>query len=1267
MSNIFKGYQFVLDLDPNFNFKQKKEFQKKITNNGGTINAALTNETNFLIVSNTRKTKLSYKGRTAQKNSTPIVSTDFVKRCLKEKRVVDTRVFMTLGSEFEEGKIKGKLSSRKLSSVKEPKFNFQEIRVWKWGDNKAPEFDEDNYEVAKSYLLQSNPFEALFYQLELHVIAKARRSKGKHFNFRVFCHYGNGDQLKDASSGTKECRYLQCSSDALEVYKYLFNLYRDAPHNYIKSDQFISRWIGSDKQRKISMESSLESGAVSKQVIELIEHIWQEAYEQLNALISLPDSNINKTKVDKAEAVLLQIRHILDTNTSVMELKQLSEQFFSLIHLDKDRIGTIQDKATLAKVHDICQLIKDIECLSEATNFSPRNTMQAKVRALHCHVEHLPSSSPEYKTISDLVRSSTESGRNKFDIKNIFAVNRAIEATNFTHHLGNKRLLFHASRPANFVGILTRGLLLPKIVVDDFGGQLTDPGNLGSGIYFTDSASTSGKYSSRSKVKGSRFMLVNEVALGKCLDMKSKNYTLSAAPEGYDSVHGVKKTHGMRTQFVDDEFVVYNKNQQRIRYLVEFKLPNDAIKDIIQMSLQEIRPSQDSSHSRPVDINLNTIESLKNPMDNLQAGLQSKSNNSVPLTAVHIRAQLIDLTAQVVVLQAYRNDSNVPIEAKYVFPLDDMAAVCGFEAFIDGKHIIGEVKDKEVAHHEYKEAIRKGHGAYLMDEETPDVFTVSVGNLPPNSDVLIKITYVAELGVESGKVMFSLPGSVAPWKKDSALSQTTQEQMETLKVSGQPTGTSIQISILMPYDICLIESPTHPIRFKKSSTNATVELRKNTRLEGSGFQLLIQLAEIHVPRMWIERHPDKTNSQACMLTFYPDFESKEDASPEILFFLDMSNSMDVKNQMQAQTIVMLILKHLPKQATFNIITFGTSFNELFPVCQPATTANIKSARSFVACAKANMGNTDLWRPLNSYFLLSDETCVRNIFLISDGHINNEESTLAAIQLNANCNRVFTFGISATANKHLLKSIARVGTGAFEFFDTSLKSRWAKKIKSQLLKAMQPVLSNVNVEWEQLEDSAPKPIQAPSQITSLFSGSRQVVYGYVPCCRQATLKAEINGEEISTKVSTNELNITRGKILHQLTARAIIRDWEDGTLDVDPVEHDIKKEAQKSYIIDLSKEYSIVTQFTSFIAVEERNKTDFVDAIFKPSINDLVAKEDVDTIPYVSWEDTLKIEDVESDLQIPPEKTTEDNLCYSAMEMKIYSLDPMEFACKLFFY
>ena len=72
---------------------------------------------------------------------------------------------------------------------------------------------------------------------------------------------------------------------------------------------------------------------------------------------------------------------------------------------------------------------------------------------------------------------------------------------------------------------------------------------------------------------------------------------------------------------------------------------------------------------------------------------------------------------QVVVLQEYHNDSDAFIEAKYVFPLDEMSVVCGFEAYINGRRVVGVVKEKETAHRQYRQAVEAGHGAYLMDQE----------------------------------------------------------------------------------------------------------------------------------------------------------------------------------------------------------------------------------------------------------------------------------------------------------------------------------------------------------------------------------------------------------------------------------------------------------------------------------------------------------------------------------------------------------------------
>ena len=99
-------------------------------------------------------------------------------------------------------------------------------------------------------------------------------------------------------------------------------------------------------------------------------------------------------------------------------------------------------------------------------------------------------------------------------VHNVFTCERPVETSNFQSNIGNIQQLFHSSKAPNFLGILSRGLLLPKIVVSDFGGERSDAGSLGTGIYFGLDASTSVKYSSPGETQGSRLLLVCDVALG---------------------------------------------------------------------------------------------------------------------------------------------------------------------------------------------------------------------------------------------------------------------------------------------------------------------------------------------------------------------------------------------------------------------------------------------------------------------------------------------------------------------------------------------------------------------------------------------------------------------------------------------------------------------------------------------------------------------------------------------------------------------------------
>ena len=134
----------------------------------------------------------------------------------------------------------------------------------------------------------------------------------------------------------------------------------------------------------------------------------------------------------------------------------------------------------------------------------------------------------------------------------------------------------------------------------------------------------------------------------------------------------------------------------------------------------------------------------------------------LPLSGVEIRADVASFCARVTITQRYVNREATPIEAVYVFPLDEGAAVCGFEAVIDGTLVVGEIKERDEAFEMYDEAMMRGDGALLLDEERPDVFIASVGNLPPGKELLLKIVYVTELHADDAGLRFTVPTTVSP-------------------------------------------------------------------------------------------------------------------------------------------------------------------------------------------------------------------------------------------------------------------------------------------------------------------------------------------------------------------------------------------------------------------------------------------------------------------------------------------------------------------------
>ena len=182
-------------------------------------------------------------------------------------------------------------------------------------------------------------------------------------------------------------------------------------------------------------------------------------------------------------------------------------------------------------------------------------------------------------------------------------------------------------------------------------------------------------------------MFITEVALGRIYQTVETMPHQLKAPEEFDSVRTVLKSDDSHSVFTDSEFCIYNPRQQVLRYLVEFSLAGDAQsvsppREIASRSFWEIDTEEEketsSSSARPEASLVATRKRFGRP-----------EKTSLPLKAVHVRALVHDLVAKVTIFQRFTNEFSENCEAKYVFPLNENAAVCGFEAFINEKHIVG--------------------------------------------------------------------------------------------------------------------------------------------------------------------------------------------------------------------------------------------------------------------------------------------------------------------------------------------------------------------------------------------------------------------------------------------------------------------------------------------------------------------------------------------------------------------------------------------------
>jgi Ca-activated chloride channel family protein len=555
-----------------------------------------------------------------------------------------------------------------------------------------------------------------------------------------------------------------------------------------------------------------------------------------------------------------------------------------------------------------------------------------------------------------------------------------------------------------------------------------------------------------------------------------------------------------------------------------------------------------------------------------------------PLKSTRVKADISGFLARVTVLQEFENNFSQPIEAVYTFPLSQNSAVDNMTMKIGERTIRGRIMKRDEARQVYETAKIEGKTASLLDQERPNIFTQSVANILPNEKIIIEISYVETLRYEDGAYEFVFPMTVGQRYIPGSV-QDANKISPPVAAARAGHNISIEVNLDAGVPVEEIRSGSHEIQtLNLSSNNAKISLKDRETIPNKDFVLRYDVTGKRIEDA-ILTHRDERGGFFTMILQPPDKISSEDITPkEIVFVLDTSGSMQGFPIEKAKEAMKLSLDGLNPNDTFNLITFAGDTAILFDEPVPATKANLEKAQAFLE-SRQGSGGTEMMKAIKAALEPSDsQEHLRIVCFMTDGYIGNENEIIAEIQKHPKA-RVFSFGIGDSVNRFLLDKMAQEGRGEVEY--VSLKDDGSRAAKKFYERVRTPLLTDISIDWNGL----PVADVYPNTLSDLFSAKPVILHGRYTKGASGTikLKGKIAGQDYVREISVN-LPETESKhdVLATLWARTRIDELMTKNY-IAAQDEKARTEAQNA-ITNIGLEFRLLTQFTSFVAIEQRIKT-----------------------------------------------------------------------------
>ena len=562
------------------------------------------------------------------------------------------------------------------------------------------------------------------------------------------------------------------------------------------------------------------------------------------------------------------------------------------------------------------------------------------------------------------------------------------------------------------------------------------------------------------------------------------------------------------------------------------------------------------------------------------------SVDRLPLKATEVDVKISGVIADVTVTQTYRNEGQRAIEAKYVFPGSTKAAVNGLNVRLADRLITAQIREKQQARIEYDAAKQQGKTAALLEQHLPNVFQMNVANILPGDDVKVTLRYTELLVPQSGNYQFVFPTVVGP-RYNSPQSENAQA-----KWVGQPvlragvasdTAFRLRVALDTPMGIKEVRSATHRIDVKKADEDRHADVALSAdggAANDRDFILDYRLAgeKIESGLMLYKGQGADGNAESFFLAMVepPKAVAASAVSPrDYIFVVDISGSMHGFPLDTAKVVLERLIGGLRPSDTFNVLLFSGSNKLLSPQSVPATRANIDQALATIK-DYAGSGSTELIPALKRVYAEPKAPQVsRTVVVVTDGYVSVEREAFELVRNNLSKANLFAFGIGSSVNRQLMEGLARAGMGEpFVITDPVQAPEQAARFRRMI---ESPVLTNVRATFGGLDVYDVEPAVLPD----VLSERPVIVFG--KWRGEARGRVVIEGMSASgpyrEEVAIDSRTRQDTAALRTLWARHRIASLSDQ----EALE---AGDALRQRITDLGLRYGLLTQYTSFIAVDQ---------------------------------------------------------------------------------